>query len=332
MFEREIGIDLGTSSTLIYLRGKGIVLREPSLVAIDKRKNKVIAIGLSAKKMFEKVPSYIEVIRPLQNGIISDYKITEIMLKYFISKVISKNSVKKPKVVVCIPCEITEVERKAAQDSVKDAGARQVFIIEEPIAAAIGSGIDISEPCGRMIIDIGAGTTDIAVISLGKIVVGTSIDIAGDKLDECIANYIRRKHHVVIGIKTAEKIKKEIGTACRLDAPETIEIKGQSLVESLPISVFIDSNEVFEAIEEPINNLIKEVFHILEQTPPELSSDIFEQGIIMTGGGSLLAILRDLIELRTGVKTYIVKDVFKSVAIGAGKYIKHMNSYSKKYI
>lgn len=326
MLDIEIGVDLGTSSVLIYLKGKGVVLQEPSLVAIDIRKNKVIAIGKSAKRMFEKVPPYIDVIRPLKDGIISDYRITEIMLKYFISKAISKNSVRKPKVVVCTPCQITEVEKKAFQDAIKDAGARQVFIIEEPIAAAIGLGLNISEPIGRMIIDIGAGTCDIAVISLGRTVVGTSIKMAGDKFDEYIANYIRKKYNTVIGIKTAEKIKKDIGYACKVQKTYKMNIKGQNLITSLPISITIDSNEVAEAIEECVEYIIKNVCIVLEQTPPELSSDIFEAGIIMTGGGSLLNMLSNVIQERIGVKTFVAKDVFNSVVLGAGRYIKYTSN------
>lgn len=327
MFGSDIGIDLGTSSILIYIKGKGIVLKEPSVVAVEKDTNTVIAVGQAAKNMIGKSPPNINVIRPLRDGVISNYSITEIMLKYFIEKSIGKQASKKPKIAICVPSEVTEVEKKAVKDATKDAGAREVFIIEEPVAAAIGAGIDISRACGSMIIDIGAGTTDVAIISLGGSVVKGSIRVAGDYFDNEIIKYVRKKYNVVIGERTAENAKIKIGTVYKDASIIEMDIRGRNVVTGLPTTVKITSYDIYEALNEAIESIFGIIKTVLERTPPELSSDIYERGIVMTGGGSLLYGFDKLIKERTGINTVIAEDAISCVALGTGKYIEYTTKY-----
>ncbi len=328
MFSSDIGIDLGTSSVLIYIKGQGIVLKEPSVVAIDRYTNEVIAVGEKARQMIGKTPANINVIRPLREGVISDYNVTEIMLKYFIKKVLGKSS-RRPRIAVCVPSEITEVEKKAVKDATKDAGAREVFVIEEPIAAAIGSGIDITRACGSMIVDIGGGTTDIAVISLGGAVVKSSLKIAGDNFDESIIKYIKNKYNILIGEKSAEDLKINIGTVYKRSAPLNMDIRGKNLVTGLPNTINITSEELYEALKIPTNVIIDRIRKVLEQTPPELASDIYERGIVMTGGGALIYGLDKVIKEATGINTVLAEDSLSCVVLGTGKYIEYNKKFEK---
>ncbi|MDE6181579.1 MAG: rod shape-determining protein, partial [Eubacteriales bacterium] len=323
-------IDLGTSSILIYIKGKGIVLKEPSVVAIQKEDNSIIAIGERAKRMIGKAPSNISVIRPLKHGVISNYSITEIMLKYFINKSIGKQTARRPKISICIPSEITEVEKKAVKDATKDAGAREVFIIEEPVAAAIGSGIDISRACGSMVIDIGAGTSDVAVISLGGTVVKNSVRIAGDYFDNSIIKYIKKKYDVIIGERTAERIKIEIGTIYKDSFSQEMNVRGRNIVTGLPNTITVTSNDVYEALIEPIETILNMIKRVLEKTPPELSADIYERGIVMTGGGSLLYGFDKFIKEKIGINVVVAEDAISCVALGTGKYIEYSSQIAKK--
>ena len=316
MMSNDIGIDLGTASILVYIKGKGVVLKEPSVVAIDRDTNKIMAIGEEARLMIGRTPGNIVAVRPLRQGVISDYTITEKMLKYFISKAVGKKTLRKPRISVCIPSGATEVEKKAVEDATYQAGAREVAIIEEPVAAAIGAGIDIGKACGNMIVDIGGGTADIAVISLGGPVVSTSIKIAGDDFDEALVRYMRKKHNLLIGERTAEEIKINIGAAYRRPEVLTMEVRGRNLVTGLPKTIVVTSDETLEALQ-----IVDAVHNVLERTPPELAADIFDRGIVMTGGGSLLSGLDALIEEKTGITTMIAEDPLTAVAIGTGKFI-----------
>ena len=324
MLSADIGIDLGTASILVYIKGKGVVLKEPSVVAFDQEQNKIKAIGEEARLMLGRTPENIVAVRPLRQGVISDYKVTEKMLKYFIDKAVGRHLFRKPRISVCVPSGVTEVERRAVEDAAIQAGAREVAIIEEPIAAAIGAGIDISKPCGNMIVDIGGGTTDIAVISLGATVVSTSIKIAGDDFDESIVRYMRKKHNLLIGERTAEEIKIQVGCAYPLPEVRTMTVKGRNLVTGLPKSVEIDSDEMEEALREDTGQIVEAVKSVLERTPPELSADIAERGIVLTGGGSLLTGLEELLEAKTGIHTATAKDPMTAVAIGTGKFVEFM--------
>ena len=288
MLSTDIGVDLGTASILVYIKGKGVVLKEPSVVAFDRDTNKIKAIGEEARLMLGRTPGNIVAVRPLRQGVISDYRVTEKMLKYFIQKAIGKRMLKKPRISVCVPSGVTEVEKKAVEDATLQAGAREVAIIEEPIAAAIGAGIDISRPCGNMIVDIGGGTTDIAVISLGGTVVSTSIKIAGDDFDEAIVRYMRKKHNLLIGERTAEDIKIKVGSAYPRTEIATMNVRGRNLVTGLPKTVEVTSEETQEALKEATSQIVEAVHSVLEKTPPELASDIADRGIVLTGGGSLL--------------------------------------------
>ena len=318
----DIGIDLGTASVLVYVKGKGVVLKEPSVVAFDRNTNKIKAIGEEARLMLGRTPGNIVAVRPLRQGVISDYTVTEKMLSYFISRTVGKSLFgRKPRISVCVPSGATEVEKKAVEDATYQAGAREVAIIEEPIAAAIGAGIDISRPCGNMIVDIGGGTADIAVISLGGSVVSTSIKIAGDDFDEAIVRYMRKKHNLLIGERTAEEIKINIGAAYRRPEVQTMEVRGRNLVTGLPKTIVVTSDETLEALREPALQIVDAVHNVLERTPPELAADIFDRGIVMTGGGSLLSGLDALIEEKTGITTVIAEDPLTAVAIGTGKFI-----------
>ena len=320
----DIGIDLGTASILVYVKGKGVVLKEPSVVAFDRDTNKIKAIGEEARLMLGRTPGNIVAVRPLRQGVISDYTVTEKMIKYFIQKALGKRSYRKPRISVCVPSGVTEVEKRAVEDAAYAAGAREVFIIEEPIAAAIGAGIDISKPCGNMIVDIGGGTSDIAVISLGGSVVSTSIKIAGDDFDEAIVRYMRKKHNLLIGERTAEDVKIKVGTCYPLPEPETMDVRGRNLVTGLPKMIEVSSEEMEEALREPTSNIVEAVHSVLEKTPPELAADVADRGIILTGGGALLRGLEQLMEDRTGINTMTAEDPMTCVAVGTGKYVEFM--------
>ena len=326
----DIGIDLGTASILVYIRGKGVVLKEPSVVAFDRDTNKIKAIGEDARLMLGRTPGNIVAVRPLRQGVISDYTVTEKMMKYFIQKALGKRTFRKPRIAVCVPSGVTEVEKKAVEDATYQAGAREVAIIEEPIAAAIGAGIDISKPCGNMIVDIGGGTSDIAVISLGGTVVSASIKIAGDDFDEAIVRYMRKKHNLLIGERTAEDIKIKIGTTYPMIEDETLEVRGRNLVTGLPKTVTVTSSETEEALRECTGQIVEAVVSVLEQTPPELSADILDRGIVLTGGGSLLRGLEDLISAKTGINTMTAEDPMTAVAIGTGKYVEFLAGYREE--
>ncbi len=326
---RDIGIDLGTSSVLIYRRGKGIVLREPSVVAIDIKGGKILAVGSEASRMLGRTPGNIVALRPLQDGVISDYELTEKMLRYFLRKAIPKGLVRKPRVVVCVPSGVTEVEKRAVIDASYEAGARRTYIIEEPIAAAIGAGMDISKPYGNMVVDIGGGTTDIAVISLGGAVVTESIKVAGDMFDEAIIRYMRKKYNLLIGDRTAEEMKIKIGSAYPRKEELVMEVTGRNLISGLPKTIPVSSNEMAEALQEPLETIIYSIHSVLEKTPPELSSDISENGITMTGGGSLLYGLDKLLEENLKIRVNIAPDALSCVAIGTGKALEHIDIYSE---
>jgi len=324
MFGADIGIDLGTASVLVYIKGRGIVLQEPSVVAIEKNTNSILAVGEEARRMLGRTPGNIVAIRPLREGVISDYDVTEKMLKYFIKRAVGNPMFLKPRISVCVPSSVTEVERRAVEDATKQAGARQVYIIEEPIAAAIGAGIDIARACGSMVVDIGGGTTDVAVISLGSAVVSTTLKTAGDHIDESIVRYLRRKHNVLIGDRTAEDLKISIGTVFKRNPPVLAEVRGRNLVTGLPKTLTVSSDEVMEAISEPITNIVEAVHNILEQTPPELASDISDRGIVLTGGGSLIYGMDRLLKHTTGINAVIADRAVSCVAIGTGRYVEYL--------
>ena len=330
MMSVDLGIDLGTASVLVYVKGKGVVLKEPSVVAFDRDTNVIKAIGEEARLMLGRTPGNIIAVRPLRQGVISDYTVTEKMIKYFVQKALGKRTFKKPRISICVPSGVTEVEKKAVEEATFAAGAREVHLIEEPVAAAIGAGIDISKPCGNMIVDIGGGTADIAVISLGGTVVNTSIKIAGDDFDEAIVRYMRKKHNLLIGERTAEDIKIKIGTTYPLVEEEKMEVRGRNLVTGLPKTVTVTSSETEEALRESTGQIVEAVIGVLEQTPAtalctELSADILDRGIVLTGGGSLLRGLEELIEERTGINTMTAEDPMKVVAIGTGQFVEFMS-------
>ena len=329
LFEfNDIGIDLGTASVLVYVKGKGIVLREPSVVAVNRNTGEIIAIGEEARVMLGRTPGNIVAVRPLRNGVISNFHDTERMLRYFLRKVIGRRLFFKPRVMICVPSGVTEVERRSVIEAAEEAGARQTYLIEEPMAAAIGAGIDISAPVGNMVIDIGGGTCDIAVISLGGIVVSDSVKIAGDKFDEAIIRYMKKKHNMLIGERTAEEIKINIGSAFPRKEQIYMEVAGRNLISGLPKSVTLSSNETIEALEEPLNAMMETLHSVLERVPPELSSDIAENGICMTGGGSLLYGLDRLFSEKTGIPCYVAEDAISCVAIGTGLALDNLSLYS----
>lgn len=330
MWGTDIGIDLGTASVLVYIKGKGVVLREPSVVAFDRDTNKIKAIGEEARLMLGRTPGNIVAVRPLRQGVISDYTVTEKMLKYFIQKAVGKHRFRKPRISVCVPSGVTEVEKKAVEDATYQAGAREVAIIEEPIAAAIGAGIDISRPCGNMIVDVGGGTTDIAVISLGGTVVSTSVKVAGDDFDDAIVRYMRKKHNLLIGERTAEEIKIKIGSAYRRPESVSLEVRGRNLVTGLPKTIVVTSEETEEALREPTAQIVEAVHSVLEKTPPELAADIADRGIVLTGGGCLLYGLEELIEEKTGITTMTAEDPMTAVAIGTGKFVEFLSGRKGK--
>lgn len=322
---KDIGIDLGTATVLVYVKGKGIVIREPSVVAIDKNSEKILKFGREAQKMLGRTPGNITAVRPLRDGVISQYEITFRMIQHFIKRACGGSVIFKPRVIICVPSGITEVEERSVVDAATQAGAKRTYLIEEPVAAAIGAGIDISAPNGHMVVDIGGGTTDIAVLSLGGVVVSESIKVAGDKFDEAIIRYVRRKHNVLIGERTAEEIKIKIGSAWPREEPRFIDVKGRCLVQGLPRVVRISSHEIPDALEEPITAVIEAVCSVIERTPPELIGDILSNGIVMTGGGSLLYGLDRLITYATGVRTRVAERPISCVAIGTGKSLEHIS-------
>ena len=324
MMSVDLGIDLGTASVLVYVKGKGVVLKEPSVVAFDRDTNVIKAIGEEARLMLGRTPGNIIAVRPLRQGVISDYTVTEKMIKYFVQKALGKRTFKKPRISICVPSGVTEVEKKAVEEATFAAGAREVHLIEEPVAAAIGAGIDISKPCGNMIVDIGGGTADIAVISLGGTVVNTSIKIAGDDFDEAIVRYMRKKHNLLIGERTAEDIKIKIGTTYPLIENEAMEVSGRNLVTGLPKTVTVTSAETERALQGTSNQIIEAIISVLERTPPELSADILERGIMLTGGGAKLRGLEEMIEERTGINTMTAEHPMTCVAIGTGKYVEFL--------
>ena len=326
---QDIGIDLGTATVIVYVKGKGIVLREPSVVAVDSNTGDVVAVGEEAQRMLGRTPGNIVATRPLREGVISDYTVTEKMLRYFINKVGGK-TLFAPRIMICIPSRVTEVEKKAAIDAATEAGARKVYLIEEPIAAAIGAGIDISKPCGNMVVDIGGGTTDIAVISLGGSVVSTSIKVAGDKFDEYVVKYIKKKHNVIIGERTAEELKQNIGCVFPKIQDTEMEVRGRDLISGLPVTINIHSSEMLEALEEPANMIIDAVHSVLEKTPPELAADISDKGIYMTGGGALIDGLDKLLQEKTGISVMIAQDTVSCVAIGTGKALDNLDTLDEK--
>ncbi len=321
----DIGIDLGTASILVFVDGKGVVLKEPSVVAFDRDTNQIKAIGEEARLMLGRTPGNIVAVRPLRQGVISDYTVTEKMLKYFIQKAVGKQRFRKPLISICVPSGVTEVERKAVEDAAFQAGARDVKIIEEPIAAAIGAGIDITRPCGNMIVDIGGGTTDIAVISLGGTVVSTSIKIAGDDFDDAIVRYMRKEHNLLIGERTAEDIKIRIGSAFPRAEVAEVDVRGRNLLSGLPKTVTVTSSETEDALRDPTLQIVDAVHSVLEKTPPELAADIADRGILLTGGGSLLYGLEELIESKTGITTMTAEEPLTAVAIGTGKYVEFLS-------
>lgn len=324
-FGQDIGIDLGTATVIAYVKGKGVVLREPSVVAVNNVTNEVLAVGGEAKRMLGRTPGSIVATRPLKDGVISDYTVTEKMLKHFINKICGK-FVFAPRIMICIPSKVTEVEKKAVIDAASKAGARKVYLIEEPIAAAIGAGIDISRAHGNMVVDIGGGTTDVAVIALGGSVVSTSLKVAGDKFDEAIVKYIKKKHNIMIGERTAEDLKINIGCVYPKIQDVEMDIRGRDLITGLPKTITMHSSEMMEALEEPARMIVDAVHSTLEKTPPELAADISDKGIYMTGGGCLLDGLDKLLQHETGINVMIAEDAVSCVALGTGKALDNLDT------
>lgn len=327
-FSNDLAIDLGTANTLIYVKGKGIVASEPSVVAVRREgrgQKKVLAVGKEAKEMLGRTPSNIEAIRPMKDGVIADFEVTEAMLRYFIRKAHNRKTLVRPRIIICVPFGITEVEKRAVRESAESAGAREVYLIEEPMAAAIGAGLPITEPSGNMIVDIGGGTTEVAVISLAGIVYSRSVRIAGDKMDEAIVQYIKRNYNLLIGERTAEFIKIHIGNAFPDSEPKIMEIKGRDLVAGIPRVLEVNSDEIREAITEPVNSIVEAIKTTLERTPPELAADIVDKGIVMAGGGALLRGMDKLIREETGLPVTIAEDPLSCVVLGSGKALNELN-------
>ncbi len=319
-FSRSIGIDLGTANTLVFVKGRGIVLREPSVVAIRRDTGAILEVGKEAKRMIGRTPGNIVAIRPMKDGVIADFDVTQTMLRHFIAKAYKRKSMFKAQVVICVPSGVTEVEKRAVIDATKQAGAKEAFLIEEPMAAAIGAGLPVEEPTGSMMVDIGGGTTEVAIISLGGIVVSRSIRVGGDEMDEAIAHYIKKNYNLMIGERTAEEIKITIGTAKRdKNNPKTMEIRGRDLVSGLPKTQQISDEEIEQALADPVASILEAIKITLEKSPPELAADIMDKGIVMTGGGALLHGLDQLVAMETGMPVYIAEDPLDCVATGAGK-------------
>jgi len=325
-FGKEVGIDLGTANVLVYLKGKGIVLDEPSVVALNEETNEILAVGEDARQMLGRTPASIVALRPLKDGVISDYNVTERMLKYFIRKACGRRSFIKPNIMICVPSGVTEVEKRAVIEAATEAGGKSVYLMEEPIAAAIGAGLDISGPDGKMVIDIGGGTSDVAVISLGTIVSSQSVKVAGDNMDDAIIKYMRKEHKLFIGERTAEKMKITIGTAYPRKKSVTFVCRGRDLVTGLPKSIDVTSEEMLTALDEPLTAICEAVHRVLENTPPELAADISATGMVMTGGGALLNGIDKRIKARTGIDVYIAKEPKNCVAVGTGKALNSLEA------
>ncbi|HNS96882.1 MAG TPA: rod shape-determining protein [Polyangiaceae bacterium] len=327
LFSNDLAIDLGTATTLIYVRGKGIVSCEPSVVAVQqdaRGAKKVLAVGREAKEMLGRTPGNIQAVRPLRDGVIADFEITEAMLRWFIARANTRRTLVKPRIIICVPFGITEVEKRAVKESAEGAGAREVYLIEEPMAAAIGAGLPITEPSGNMVVDIGGGTTEVAVISLAGIVYSQSVRVGGDKMDESIVAYMKRKYNLAIGEQTAERIKVTIGNAYPLEQQATMEVKGRDMVAGVPKTIVVHSDEIREALSEPINAIVDAVLIALERTPPELAADIVDKGIVLTGGGALLKNLDVLLREESGLPVMVCDDPVSAVVLGSGKALDHM--------
>jgi rod shape-determining protein MreB and related proteins len=331
-FAKDIGIDLGTANTLVHVKGKGIILREPSVVAINRKSGNILAVGDVAKKMIGRTPGNITAIRPMKDGVIADFEITQNMLRYFIRRAITGKILSKPRVVICVPSGVTEVEKRAVEEATLQSGAREAYLIEEPMAAAIGANLPVEEPTGSMIVDIGGGTSEVAVISLGGIVTSRSLRIAGDEFDEAIVNYIKKEYNLMIGERTAENIKVTIGTAYPKENDETMDIRGRDLVSGLPKNLSITSTEVMGALKEPINAIVDAIKFTLERTPPELASDIMDKGIMLAGGGALLSELDTLIKEETGMPVSIAERPLDCVVVGTGKVLDEIEILKKVLI
>src|SRR5436853_429630 len=328
MFSNDLAIDLGTANTLIYVKGQGIVCNEPSVVAVQKEARggrKVLAVGAEAKKMLGRTPGNIVAIRPLKDGVIADFEITEAMLRYFIQKIHNRKTLVRPRIIICVPFGITEVEKRAVRESAESAGAREVYLVEEPMAAAIGAGLPITEPTGHMVVDIGGGTSDVAVISLAGIVCAKSVRVGGDKMDEAIIQHIKRRYNLLIGERTAELIKITVGNAYPSDEVLTMDIKGRDLVAGVPRTLTVSSDEVRDALAEPVNAIVEAVKGTLERTPPELAGDVADRGIVLAGGGALLKGFDALLREETGLPVFLAEDPLSSVVIGAGKALEELN-------
>ncbi len=332
LFMKKLGIDLGTANTLVFLPGKGIVLNEPSVVAVSEQDNRILAIGNDAKDMIGKTPDSIIAYRPMKDGVIADYRVTEAMLRYFIGKALGKWNLFKPDVMISVPAGVTSTERRAVVEAALKAGAKNAYVVKEPILAAIGAGIPIHESCGHMIVDIGGGTTDVAVISLGGIVASTSVKCAGNKIDSAIADYIKKTFNLAIGDKTAEDVKIKIGAAIPLEEELTMTIKGRDFIQGLPRSAHVSTNEIVKSIDKELRQMIKAIKDVLQETPPELASDIIDQGIIMTGGSSMLRNFPDLVYRKTGVKAKLADDALYCVAKGTGIALEHLDTYKRTII
>ncbi|HEX2239860.1 MAG TPA: rod shape-determining protein [Actinomycetota bacterium] len=329
---RDMAVDLGTANTLVYVRGRGIVLNEPSVVAINTKTGAILAVGAEAKQMIGRTPAHIVAIRPLKDGVIADFDVTEKMLRYFIQKVHRRSFLVKPRVVVCVPSGITGVEQRAVEEATISAGARSAFIIEEPMAAAIGAGLPVHEPTGNMVVDIGGGTTEVAVVSLGGIVTSQSVRIGGDELDESIVSYIKKEYSLALGERTSEEIKMGIGSAFPFPEEQQAEIRGRDLVTGLPKTIIVSAEEIRRAIEEPVNAIVDAVKNTLDKTPPELASDIMDKGIVLAGGGSLLTGLDERLKHETGMPIHVAEDALSAVAVGSGKCLEEFESLKRVLI
>lgn len=332
LFAKDIGIDLGTANTLVHVKGKGVVVREPSVVAINSNTNEVLAVGDSAKEMIGRTPGNIVAIRPMKDGVIADFDVTQSMLKYFIKKAMSFGVLSKPRVVICVPSGVTEVEKRAVEEATLQAGAKEAYLIEEPMAAAIGANLPVDEPSGSMVVDIGGGTSEVAVISLGGIVTSKSLRVAGDELDEAIVHYVKKEYNLMIGERTAEDIKTTIGAAYPKPKEESMEIRGRDLITGLPRNISITSSEIVDALKEPVNAIVDSIKYTLEKTPPELASDIMDRGIMLTGGGALLSGLNTLIKQETGMPVSIAENPLDCVVMGSGKVLDEIETLKKVLI
>ena len=328
LFTKEIGIDLGTANILVYLKGKGIILREPSVVAVNNNTGQVLAVGLDAKQMIGRPPGNITAIRPLKDGVIADFETTQGMLKYFMRKAVGNSPLAKPRVVICVPSGVTEVEKRAVVDSAMSAGAKEAYLIEEPMASAIGAGLPVAEPSGSMVVDIGGGTSEVAVISLGGVVVSRSLRVAGDEFDDAIIHYIKKEYNLMIGERSAEDIKLKIGSAYPSEREETYRVSGRDLVTGLPKELEISDEEIRESLKEPVNSVVESIKYTLEKTPPELASDIMERGIMLTGGGALLKGFDKLISEETGIPVFIAEEPLDCVVLGTGKVLEELDTLS----